>query len=140
MINLGTVKVEIQNEWYSVEQCKRNPNKLYVFGDNFLRVGKGGQAIIRGCKNAYGIATKRYPTMKSDAFMSDTPEEANVIFNDIYEMIHGFSGKEFETLVLPYMKLGTGLSKMPEKSPMLYKWLNDTLSVLFNIDYRYEPI
>jgi len=136
MINLTHVKVEIQKEWYSVKQCKNNPNKLYIFGDNFLRIGKGGQAIIRDCNNSFGIATKKFPTMKKDAFMSDKPEEAKIIFNDINDMINGNPEREFDTIVLPAAGLGTGLSKMPELSPKLFNWLNDTLSNLLGIDYH----
>lgn len=40
------MKVEIQDEWYSINECKKFPNKLYVFGDNTLRVGNGGKPIV----------------------------------------------------------------------------------------------
>ena len=45
--------VELQKH-FSVEDCNNNPDKIYVFGDNLIHKGKGGQAIIRDCCNAFG--------------------------------------------------------------------------------------
>tara|TARA_Y100000034_G_scaffold87336_1_gene104761 strand:- start:4060 stop:4287 length:228 start_codon:yes stop_codon:yes gene_type:complete len=49
-----------------------NPNRTYLFGDNFIRKGYGGQAKeMRGEPNAYGIVTKRFPSMDKKAFLTD---------------------------------------------------------------------
>ena len=132
------IKVEIQEDWYSLDQCKKNPNKLYVFGDNTKRVGKGGQAGIRDASNSIGIATKRLPTMDENGFFSDQPDEARIIFEDIYNLLYTFSKFDdlFDTIVLPADGLGTGLSQMPKRSPKLFNWMNDTLSAVLNIDYH----
>ena len=48
---------------------RANPDVLYLFGDNVLRVGFGGQAKeIRGEPNAVGVRTKHRPNMHPDAF------------------------------------------------------------------------
>ena len=33
------INIVVQEEWYSIEQCRANPRSLYIFGDNLLRVG-----------------------------------------------------------------------------------------------------
>ena len=65
------INVVVQEAWYSIEQCKANPRSIYVFGDNLLRVGEAGQASIRSCNNAIGIATKKKPSMLDSSFFSD---------------------------------------------------------------------
>ena len=65
------INVVVQEAWYSIEQCKANPRSIYVFGDNLLRVGEAGQASIRSCNNAIGIATKKKPSMLKSSFFSD---------------------------------------------------------------------
>ena len=132
------MKIEIQKEWYSVEQCLANPNKLYVFGDNSLRIGKGGQAQIRDCKNSYGIATKYTPRMDNEAFFSDKPDQAEIVFNDIKELYEFYITDKtdiIDTIVFPADGLGTGLSEMPLRSPKMFKWLHETISLLFDINY-----
>ena len=132
------MKVEIQKEWYSVEQCLANPNKLYIFGDNALRVGKGGQAQIRDCENSYGIATKATPSMDKAAFFSDKPDQTEIVFNDIKELYEFYTSDKkhtIDTIVFPADGLGTGLSEMPTRSPKMFKWIHETISLLFDIDY-----
>lgn len=65
------MNIEIQEEYFSIEQCLHNPDKIYVFGDNLIKKGLGGQAQIRNCPNAFGISTKRFPSMSLDSFFSD---------------------------------------------------------------------
>ncbi len=57
---------------YLREQIKAASDTLYIFGDNFERKGFGGQAAeARGEPNAVGIPTKRAPSMRPDAFLTD---------------------------------------------------------------------
>lgn len=131
------IKVEIQKDWFSVVQATQNPNKLYVFGDNMQRIGRGGQAMIRGVPNAMGIATKCSPAMTTNAFFSDKPEQGKVILQDINAIVQVLQDKSlgFDTLVLPGNGLGTGLSQMPTRSPQLFDWMNATISIIFGVDY-----
>ena len=50
--------------------CKNNPNAFIVFGDNLICKGKAGEAIIRDEINAFGVPTKRLPSMDSHAFLA----------------------------------------------------------------------
>ncbi len=93
--------------------------------------------MIRDAKNAYGIATKRLPSMNENSFFSDKPDEALVLFDDIYNLlVAAGSFKGVNTIVLPADGLGTGLSQMPVRSPKLFNWMNDTLSLILNVDYH----
>lgn len=58
-------------EHYTPDDCAAHRDWLYVFGDNFARRGKGGQAVIRDEPNACGIATKRLPKWSEDAYLTD---------------------------------------------------------------------
>jgi hypothetical protein len=112
-------KVEFQDV-FSIADCEANPHKLYVFGDNLLRKGSGpysGQAVIRGCKNAHGIATKREPSNGPQAFFSDKPEEFDVVEADFIELIERIEG--YSVIVFPLAGIGTGRAKLPEKSPQI---------------------
>ena len=132
------MNIEIQKEWYSLEQCKSNPNKLYVFGDNALRIGNGGQAQIRPADNTYGIATKLKPSMDEASFFSDETDHADILFADIQELYDFYmndNDTEIDTIVFPAEGLGTGLSQMPERSPRLYEWMNETISILFGVEF-----
>lgn len=134
------MNIIIQEEWFSVEQCRHNPNRLYVFGDNLIRIGKGGQACIRDEINSYGIATKRTPSMDNQAFFGDRADEAHALLNDIQGLLVVCDSGDFDTIVLPGDKLGTGLAKMEEKSPKLFVWLHETLSLLLDVDYRVKAL
>lgn len=108
---------------FSPDVCKAFPNKIFVFGDNDKRKGKGGQAIIRDELNAFGIATKKAPYVSDWAFYKDTY---------IYKYLEEWS-KDFEalrikhlcgrTIVFPEDGLGAGRAMLPTKAPRSYALL-----------------
>jgi hypothetical protein len=61
------------------EYLDKNPNHIFVFGDNTIREGRGGAAILRDHPQSYGFITKKYPTYIPTAFY--TPEQYTPIFN-----------------------------------------------------------
>ncbi|MHA1591486.1 MAG: DUF7831 domain-containing protein [Candidatus Heimdallarchaeaceae archaeon] len=105
---------------------REHPEKIFVFGDNCLHSGYGGQAKeMRGEPNAYGIPTKRYPTMDENAFFTDDDFENLIVFiDDAIEKIP-IDGREI--VVLP---LGTGLAQLPQRAPRVYKYLVSALILL----------
>lgn len=120
------MKIEIE-ERFSEAKCLLHPNKLFIFGDNLFRVGKGGQAIIRDCKNAIGIATKD----SIDRYMSDSNffEYSLSIMLDIQRIKDEFNDKSnnYDTIVFPKNGLGTGLSNMQVKCPRTFLFLSQVL-------------
>lgn len=130
------MKIEIQDTWFSLKECRSNPNKLYVFGDNTLRKGNGGQAVIREARNVIGVATKKLPGVSDESYFSDKSEEAVIIMTDLLEIINEYKLRNYEVIVFPADGLGTGLSAMPTRSPKLFKWMNETISFIFGIEYN----
>jgi len=109
---------------YSRDEVKANPDKIYIFGDNTIRRGTGGQAQIRHNENAFGIATKLFPSNKPDSFMSDSDLQANkdIIDSDIAKI-----KDDGRPMVFPKDGLGTGLAKLKEKAPQTYAYLKQRL-------------
>jgi len=74
--------IEVWNDFWTVREVQRRPDDIFVFGDNDIRRGRGGQAIIRDCDNTIGIRTKRLPSMTPGSFYSDTEEQLQNILDD----------------------------------------------------------
>jgi hypothetical protein len=126
-------KIEIFQGFWAVEDIVSNPDKIYIYGDNDRRFGKGGQAIIRDLPNTFGIRTKKYPSNDIDSFYLDTEFEENCqkIREDILEICQRFSDK---TIVLSSGGYGTGLSKLPQTAPKTFQYLNELMKWNFKFD------
>lgn len=116
------------------EDLQANPDILYVFGDNVVRKGLGGQAgAMRGERNAIGVATKFTPTTGSNAFFSDQEFEQNVKIIEadlkpvVYALEHG------DIVIFPLDGLGTGLSELPTRAPKTDAYLKDRIKALTKI-------
>ena len=127
--------IEVISENYTPELLKDNPGKLFLFGDNNTRTGKGGQAIIRDEPNAIGISTKLLPKNTEEAFMSDSQLVDNkaVIDSDIKKAKEK-AEKEGKTIVLPKGGFGTGLAALSTKAPQTFAYLNQRLQEEFGFN------
>lgn len=112
---------------FSVRDCNANPKSLYVFGDNLMRFGTGGQAIIRYCANSHGVITKRAPNNQPDAYFNDSQLDTfkECVDDDIADMLD--KAQHYEVVVLPSNGLGTGLSRLPTVAPLCFQYLCDKL-------------
>lgn len=110
---------------------KANPRVLYLFGDNLARKGLGGQAKeMRGEPNALGIATKHGPYRTPHSYFDDKD----------YDYLHGLINTDMViprqhirmggVVVIPLDGLGTGLSEMPTRCPLLHDYLLSLLDEL----------
>ena len=122
------MNIEICTEKYTSKLLYENQEKIFVFGDNMVRKGKGGQAVIRDCPNAFGIATKRYPSMNEDAFFSDQPDEFDVVMNDLRQL---YKLSKSHTIVFPVGGIGTGLAEMEKRSFVIWSKMNSILKDYF---------
>lgn len=104
--------------------CRTNKDKLYVFGDNLLGKGKAGQACIRDEPNAFGIPTKRFPSMMEGSFFSDQKEEFEAVRDSLDQLDIRAKGK---TVVIPSMGIGTGLAQLKERSPLIFAYIQNRL-------------
>ncbi len=98
------------------------PDTIFVFGDNMLGLGFGGQAKeMRGEPNAFGIPTKHKPSNKPDAFFTD--EDFNGPAGTRIMMCLGdllrFQ-KQGRKIVLPEDGIGTGLADLERRAPKIW--------------------
>lgn len=108
------------------------PDWLFVFGDNLARVGRGGQAVIRGAANAVGVPTKRAPSMDAEAFFSDADYDLNVatIRRSIERIRTLLQSGRYTKLVLPTDGLGTGRAQLARRAPRTARALAEMLCEL----------
>jgi hypothetical protein len=110
--------------WYSAALCRACPDLLFVFGDNMLGFGKGGQAIIRSEPNTFGIPTKRKPSMASGAFFMEGNERdldaVLLSLGDLWDKL-----EEGRTVVIPInqegeISLGLERARLRQTAPSIY--------------------
>lgn len=116
---------------YTREIIQKNPEKLFVFGDNCARVGHGGQAgEARGEPNAVGICTKKTPSYLEADFFTDAEYLRNVgmIVEDLRRVGQHLANDGL--VVWPADNIGTGLARLPEKAPQTMAFISETLGFL----------
>lgn len=105
-------------KWITREMLRAEPDARFVFGDNWQRVGMGGQAAtMRGEPNAIGIATKRAPGMTDADFFSGSIAEIELLLDEL--RIAALAISEGRAVYVPSDGLGTGLSELPQRAPAL---------------------
>lgn len=112
---------------------KANPDVIYLFGDNLLEVGMGGQAgEMRGEANAIGIPTKKTPAMDDRAFFSDAEFEQNRVAIDraLQHVVDRILGAMCPIVVIPLDGLGTGLAELDVRAPRTFAYLEESLAEL----------
>jgi len=113
------------------EMLREEPDVLFVFGDNLVRKGRGGQAaVMRGAPNAVGIPTKIYPSLRPDAFFSnadfDRWKEASLPdWRRLFE--HAKLGGR---IVWPSAGIGTGRARLQECAPEIAASIERNLNAL----------
>lgn len=122
------MNIEICTEHYTEQLLRSNPDKIFVFGDNMKRYGRRGQAVIREEPNAFGVATKRYPSMDDWAFFSDRRDEFECIVSDLRKL---YTLAKRHTIVFPAAGIGTGLAELEKRSNSVWVKMNTILSSHF---------
>jgi hypothetical protein len=116
------------------EDLRANPEAYYMFGDNVEKRGLGGQAgHMRGEPNAIGVPTKWAPNMQPTSFFRDEDfeEVVKLITRPIFEAReHLLQGG---VVVVPLDGLGTGLSKLHEKAPLINAFIEEQIRLLGKI-------
>ena len=100
---------------------KELAGSIVLFGDNLLRRGKGGQAVIRDAPNAFGIPTKRSPGRREQDYFSDKPDEIAAVKEALDRLTRDYS----ESFLLPEDGIGTGLAQLRERSPQIAALLHN---------------
>lgn len=108
-----------------------NRNFLFIFGDNDMRCGYGGQAKdMRGERNTHGIRMKKAPSMSRGSFYTDYTEaertyNKNTIGADLTAM--DIKSQQYDAIVFPTKGIGTGMAQLHENAPSTYLWLKCAL-------------
>jgi hypothetical protein len=118
------MQVEVYAGLYSEALLRQHPDKLFVFGDNLKRYGKRGQAVIRDVPNAFGVPTKRHPSIAPWAFFSDKDSEKEEVLKVLRKL---YMQRLDRVIVFPSAGIGTGLAMMQEKSPHIWEIMNKVL-------------
>lgn len=129
-------RIEIFEGNWSINDVKNNPTKYFVYGDNVMNIGKGGQAIIRDLKNSIGIRTKKAPSNKPISFFRDDEfvSNCNIILEDILKIksLHSLG----HTIVFSQNGYGTGLASLEDKAPKTFDFLCECLKLFFQFDNK----
>lgn len=119
----------VEHMWYERWFIQQHGDRYFVFGDNLVRRGKGGQA--RECRNepnAIGIVTKGLPYWDEKAFLRDADlhiwRKANsAAFTKIEQEL-----ADDKTVFFPLGGLGTGRAELQIRAPLIWeelqRWLD----------------
>lgn len=108
------------------EYLRKNPNHIFVFGDNVLRTGHGGAAVLRDEPNTYGFITKKIPNNEDSSFY--TPEEYLPVYIKEIEYLKEEIEQHPDKLYL-ISKIGSGLANK-------FKIFDKIISVSFKYDLK----
>lgn len=114
-----TGKIEYRT-WITRDDVRRERDKIFLFGDNMMRVGMGGQARhMRGEINSRGVVTKAAPGESHRCYFNDKDPFFRELIEKDLEMVDQIL-KSGKTVVVATSGLGTGLSELPSRAPGLH--------------------
>lgn len=112
---------------------RADPDTIYVFGDNMIGKGFGGQAReMRGEPNAVGVPTKWRPAMDEGSYFTD----ADLDNRDVYDTISRAFLRMDQALeagrnvVIPSDGLGTGLAQLSTRAPAIDAFIRNRIGKL----------
>ncbi len=110
---------------YTPKLLAKHRSKVFLFGDNLLGVGKGGQAVVREMENACGIPTKKAPRNDRDAFFYD--DDLPSFIGEVVACLEWVKTlAKHRDIVVPVtslgqISLGLGLANLPKHAPFTYE-------------------
>ena len=91
----------------TADLLNKNPDWIFVFGDNTLRRGLGGAAKLRYHPQSYGFITKKKPDYQDSSFY--TIEEYQEVFLKEMEKLMAFIQRNPNKIFM-ISKIGAGLA------------------------------
>lgn len=123
----------IYQKFISREDAANNPRNIYVFGDNVVGEGYGGQAReLRNAQNAIGIPTKHTPATNeedyfTDAQIFDTPNsKPKLRIDNALNKILSFLARG-RTVVIPSDGIGTGFAQLETRAPKTFLYIKSAI-------------
>ena len=135
------IKVVIWGGFWTRQDAKDNPDKLFLFGGNILQdyvqtrkyVPSKTQAVIRGLINTLAVNTKWSNGSLETAYFSDqdAAEFNQYLLKSMLNLEHKL--REFSIIVLPSVEngIGTGTAYLKEKAPKCWELLQTFLKPLY---------
>ena len=122
----------VKMRWISREFVRANRDRIFLFGDNLVGQGFGGQAAaMRGEPNCVGIPTKKFPSGRDDAFFTDLEFEQNkAAIDHAFEVLFHRISKAEQIIVIPADGLGTGRAQLESRAPLTFAYLQKCLKAL----------
>lgn len=119
------MEVIIFEGFWTIEDVRLMPNYIFIFGDNDLKYGKRGQAIIRDEPNSMGMPTKKEPNNRITSFYIDDEYDENIkkIDQAINSILCEVKNKKYTGIVLPKDGFGTGLAKLSIYAPKTLEYI-----------------
>ena len=120
--------------WVSRKDLREHPDYLFLFGDNEIQEGFGGQAkSCRGEPNAIGIPTKKRPSMDKDDFWYDNDYDrvTSLIALALQKPIRHLENGGY--VVIPSSGIGTGLARLHQTAPAVFQYLQRRIRLLSGI-------
>jgi hypothetical protein len=112
----------VYQKWIRREHLRNNPRDIYVFGDNAIRQGLGGQAKeMRGEPNAIGVAVKWGPNNHPISFFKDDEICFNTVKEDL-SRVEAYLGRG-DVVVVPEDGIGTGRAQLERFAPKLDQFI-----------------
>lgn len=120
------VKITVFHVFWTMQTVVDDSHSLYLFGDNDVGRGRGGQATIRDAANAHGIPTKHAPSLNSKAFYTDERLAENVakMHAALAAAKKKFDSGKYTRIVFPKDGFGTGLAELARRAPKTAEQLN----------------
>lgn len=121
---------------FTVEMCRANPNKVFVFGDNMEGRGFGGQAVIRHERNAVGLPTKWRPGREEADYFTDEDSRNRDVWHAIHEAFEKMRKAlaEGRNVVISAAGLGTGRAQLATRAPRLLEKIQATIVALEKLE------
>jgi hypothetical protein len=112
------------------QDLQANPDVLYVFGDNEMGIGDGGQAgEMRGEPNAFGIPTLYAPDdpWRESKFAT---ERQNQILDDHFNLLIEVFLKRDKLVVFPSDGIGSGIADLANNAPSTFAHLQTLVAMI----------
>lgn len=114
-----------------------NPDSYFVFGDNLIRQGYGGAAILRDHPQAIGFVTKKFPDNRDTSFY-DVGEYESLFFDELENLKTRIETEKDKTFYIS--QLGGGLANRYKIWENLIKPnLESSLNQFDNVVFCWEP-
>ncbi len=119
-------------KWITRAFVREHRDHIFLFGDNLVRRGFGGQAAaMRGEPNVVGIPTKKLHTNGKNAFFKDAEFEQNITAIDhFFELLSAISSTTDQVIVIPANGIGTGRAQLQSRAPLTFAYLQKRLGDL----------